>query len=306
MRAWIRLVERHSQAKTGQNSRTAKAAYVKFSLASTHCRAAGRVRRFVELPFFSYVIFANVAPRIGHAILLGDTQTCQLANKMVNMYSLLSRERKHVTVLRGPFRGASLFLIPKQSRRKIFGVYEHVLNDWLEKVLPEVNVVWDVGANDGYFCFGCAHRILQHQGRAAVVAFEPGMMSGECMLEEASSLPMYRQVDFHFVPKLVSSENSHDSVTLQQAYEERPELWDARSLVKVDVEGAELDVLAGAGPLLRSPTQWVVEVHGEHLVDPVFDVFRKAGRDVEAIEPLPHWLLGAEQRTIYTCWVVTS
>jgi len=221
------------------------------------------------------------------------------------MYSLLSAEQESVTVLRGPFRGARLFLIPKQSRRKIFGVYEHVLNGWLQKVLPEVDVVWDVGANDGYFCFGCARRILQHQGRAAVVAFEPGLISGECMLEEASSLPMYRHVDFHFVPKLVSSEKSPDSVTLQQTYEERPELWDARSLVKVDVEGAELDVLAGAGELLRSPTQWVVEVHGKHLLEPVVEVFTKAGRDVEVIEPLPHWLLGAEQRTIHTCWVVT-
>ena len=57
---------------------------------------------------------------------------------------------------RGPFRGACIVINPRDSLRKILGVYEHELNPWLEQALRRVTRVLDVGANDGYFTFGCA------------------------------------------------------------------------------------------------------------------------------------------------------
>ena len=59
-------------------------------------------------------------------------------------------------ILRGPFRGARIVMNPRESLRKIFGLYEHELNAWVEDALQRVTRVLDVGANDGYFSFGCA------------------------------------------------------------------------------------------------------------------------------------------------------
>jgi hypothetical protein len=72
------------------------------------------------------------------------------------------------------------------------------------------------------------------------------------------------------------------------------------------VEGAEVEVLKGATSLLEEPHHWVVEVHGDHLLDPVLDCFAKAKRPVDVRPPQPHWLLGPESRTIKTSWVTTK
>ena len=154
------------------------------------------------------------------------------------MINLFSSDAQRVTIVREPFKGTPLVPVSSYSWRKIFGIYEHVLNKWLESFVPHIEVVWDVGANDGYFCYGCAHRILEHRGQAVVVAFEPGIEHDDCFLLEA-------------------------------------------------------------------PPQWVVEIHGDSLLQPGLQHFAVAGRKTEVIQPQPHWMMGREQRTIRTCWAVT-
>jgi hypothetical protein len=92
---------------------------------------------------------------------------------------------------------------------------------------------------------------------------------------------------------------------LDRAYKERPSLHGKLSLIKVDVEGGEIEVLKGATSLLQEPHHWVVEVHGDHLLEPVLDFFAKAKRVVDVRPLQPHWLLGPESRTIKTSWVTT-
>ena len=48
-------------------------------------------------------------------------------------------------IWRGPFRGASIVMNPRHSMRKIFGLYEHELNAWLEQALRKVTRVLDIG-----------------------------------------------------------------------------------------------------------------------------------------------------------------
>lgn len=73
----------------------------------------------------------------------------------------------------GPFRGARVVLNPHHSFRKILGLYEHELNDWLEAALRRGSRVVDVGANHGYFTFGCA-AAFRHLGKPGeIMAFEP-------------------------------------------------------------------------------------------------------------------------------------
>src|SRR5688500_1754148 len=76
-------------------------------------------------------------------------------------------------VWRGPFRGAHFMINPRVSLRKLFGLYEHELNGWLEQALGRVSRVLDVGANDGYFTFGCAAAFRRRRAAAEIIAFEP-------------------------------------------------------------------------------------------------------------------------------------
>jgi FkbM family methyltransferase len=105
--------------------------------------------------------------------------------------------------------------------------------------------------------------------------------------------------------RFVGAAETESTVTLDQIYGVHSALHDQVSLIKVDVEGAEVEVLQGAKELLRSPHHWVVEVHGEHLLPAVLDCFAQANRMVDLRPLQPHWLLGAESRVIPTIWVTT-
>ncbi|NJK33793.1 MAG: FkbM family methyltransferase [Oscillatoriales cyanobacterium SM2_2_1] len=182
------------------------------------------------------------------------------------------------------------------------------MNVWLTQVLPHTDVVWDVGANDGYFAYGAAQAMHAAGKKGMVIAFEPGLDNPEfaSTLVTPSQWPQYQDSQFTFVPQLVGATCTETTTTLDAAYARYPETHSGRSLVKVDVEGAELEVLAGAQQLLAAPHHWVVEVHGKHLLDPVLNFFRDAHRPVTVRELTPHWLLGREQRTIPTVWVTTE
>ena len=97
------------------------------------------------------------------------------------MRSLLSSAKRilpdraiHLPVLRGPLRGGSFFARPRVSVRKVLGLYEHELNPWLDRALARADLVLDVGANDGYFTFGCAAALRRHSRPVKILAFEPG------------------------------------------------------------------------------------------------------------------------------------
>ena len=146
---------------------------------------------------------------------------------------------------------------PRSSMRKILGLYEHELNSWLNAVLPKVKRIVDVGANDGYFTLGCA------------AAFRRLGIDGEIMGVEPQDQHM---------ETLKASVNGAGRITLVQALVGRDEApgmmtldnvrWtlgaaDARSgaLIKIDVEGAEIDVLAGAGSWMTPGNYFMIEVH---------------------------------------------
>ena len=121
--------------------------------------------------------------------------------------SLLSLPKSHnvpVKIMYGPFKGASLILNPSASKRKILGVYEHILNPWLTQILPEIEVVWDVGANDGYFTYGCAHAIRKFHKSGHIIAFEPGLQQCSTLTEPAK-WPQYQDIKIEFLPNFVGS-----------------------------------------------------------------------------------------------------
>ncbi|MGQ9898362.1 MAG: FkbM family methyltransferase [Acidobacteriota bacterium] len=152
--------------------------------------------------------------------------------------------------------------------------------------------------------------ILGQGRRPHIVAFEPGIGDTPSLAEQLISparlwAVSYAGATFEFLPSYVGAKNDGVTMTLDAALEARPALAGRPALVKVDVEGAEVEVLEGARQLLAAPVQWLVEVHGEHLLEPVLSRLQAAGRTVNVHPLRPHWLFGPEARTIPTCWVTT-
>src|SRR5262245_61465297 len=172
--------------------------------------------------------------------------------RRTNMVGLLQRglpdRARPLRILRGPFRGAVVVMNPRNSLRKVFGLYEHELNAWLEATMMRHARVIDVGANDGYFTFGCAAAYRRFGKVGEIIAFEPEQQQMDKLRDAVKRQPIgANQVTFTLEQKLVGDKIRPDSTTLD-AIRWRSGDPDTRTntLLKIDVEGAELEVLNGA------------------------------------------------------------
>jgi len=179
----------------------------------------------------------------------------------------------------GPARGVLLVLDRRTGLQVELGLYESELSGiYREYVRPE-SVVWDVGAGDG------ATALLYANLGAFVVAWEPDPAALDRFAENLRLNPELAQ-RIELVPDPFAS----------SAEVARPDF------VKVDVEGAELDVLAGT-PDARAI---LVETHSRSLEAQALALLRGRGYEARVIRnaawrrlypeyrPLPHnrWVLG--------------
>jgi len=204
-------------------------------------------------------------------------------------------------ILRGPFRGACVVMNPRNSLRKLFGLYEHELNGWLELALRRVSCVLDVGANDGYFTFGCAAAFRRFGVKGEITGFEP---QGWCIavLRESIAIQGPLDVRFEIVEALVGREVGEGMTTLDAL----PASDRRNTLIKIDVEGAELDVIAGAHTWMNASNLFVVEVHREEYLGQLQRMFSEYGLKLIQVNQCPLPLLGRETREETNCWLVSD
>lgn len=202
-------------------------------------------------------------------------------------------------IWRGPLRGGRAVMNPRNSLRKVFGLYEHELNEWLEQALRLTNRVIDVGANDGYFTFGCAAAFRRLQKKSEIVAFEPEADHFRSLSYSLRTQPR-GMVEFKLVQSFVGANESTDSRTLDSIQGDRQ-----NTLIKIDVEGAEEDVLAGAASWLHSSNYFLIEVHKEHFLESIPRLFKSHGLTLDQIDQRPLKLIGRETRDEQNWWLVS-
>jgi hypothetical protein len=209
-------------------------------------------------------------------------------------------------IWRGPFRGARIVMNPRDSLRKIFGLYEHELNDWLEQALRRVSRVVDVGANDGYFTFGSAAAFRRLGKSGEIIACEP-QERHVAILRESVASQAQTGIRFKIVHALVGRELKPGMITLDSL---RAAVDDPRdkvsTLMKIDVEGAEVDVIAGGRSWLQPSNLFVIEVHQERFLDPLRAIFAEYDLRLVQVDQRPLRLLGRETRDSQNWWLVSD
>jgi hypothetical protein len=112
------------------------------------------------------------------------------------------------------------------------------------------------------------------------------------------------EAPFEIIPKFVGENADENTVALSQiSFDRLPH--EARTLVKIDIEGAELDALRAAGHWLTPKNLFLVEVHADRLIEPIEALARENGIELQQINQQPHWLLGSEHRNIQNSWLVS-
>jgi Methyltransferase FkbM domain len=206
-----------------------------------------------------------------------------------------------MTVWRGPFRGARIVANPRTSLRKVLGLYEHELNAWVAAALPRVGRVIDVGANDGYFSLGGAAVMRRTQRSGEIICFEPQPQHLDQLRRAIDVQPAPRPA-FRLIAAMVGDREAEGMTTLDAL----PVSDRDNTLIKIDVEGAELAVIAGARSWLRPSNLFLIEVHDLAYVEALTRTFAAHGLTLVQIDQRPLPVLGGELRDADNRWLVSQ
>lgn len=202
-------------------------------------------------------------------------------------------------IWRGPFRGARIVMNPRHSLRKAAGLYEHELNAWLDQALRNVSRVIDVGANDGYFSFGCAAAFRRLGVDGSIIGIEGQRQHVEQL---RASVRHERDASIEIIHALAGDSDRDGTITLDSLTTPDRE----RTLIKIDVEGAEEAVIAGARSWLRPGNLFLIEVHRDDIRPRLVSVFAERGLQLRQIDQRPLRWLGREHRDLSNWWLVSE
>ncbi len=190
--------------------------------------------------------------------------------------------------------------------RKVLGLYERELNPTLERILPSVSRVLDVGANDGYFTLGCAAAFRRLGKAGEIIAFEPQQQHVQT-LQRSTRQDIIGATHISIFQTLVGGEVGPGITTLDTV---RWKVGDPNSrdhtLVKIDVEGAEVDVLKGALSWLGPTNYFIIEVHEEPFLESISRLFETRGLRITKVNQRPSRLLGREMRSENNWWLISE
>jgi hypothetical protein len=208
------------------------------------------------------------------------------------------RER---TILAGPARGVRMQLDFSGQTPKYLGMFEWELHDFYRRILPTSDLIFDVGGAEGYtallYAANCPGRVM---------TFEPDPSEVELLRANIDRNAQLRdRVEVR--ETAIGRHNGSAAVTLDSLSEE----IGAPDFIKVDVDGWELDVLAGGRQTLRERhPHLVIETHTKRLEDqcgallvecgyrPIIKHNRQIWKETRGGSSHNRWLLATGSRAI--------
>jgi FkbM family methyltransferase len=212
----------------------------------------------------------------------------------------------HAPIATGLAKGLVIQVDPRFSQAYLQGDYEPWFQALIQDSLRPGATYVDVGAHTGFFVL-CAARLVGTQGQ--IFALEP---------DPANFANLMRNIELNSLSQVealhIAAWSSRTTLSLVRAGKasglsegrvseqavrggDSPESSWATSgvpldevvaevlgLIKIDVEGAEMDVLAGANRLLSAKQSvWAVECHTRSLAESVEKTFQSLGYVVERV-----------------------
>lgn len=231
--------------------------------------------------------------------------------------SLLYRDGRVVIIRRGPAAGYKWRHYQIYQPWMAMGMYEPHVAQFIHDQLKAGDVFYDIGANAGYFTLVAA-KAVGPEGR--VIAFDPVPQNARTIQEQidlnnlgtcckveplaisdrcgvAGFVLTKRNANAHLAefnaphaPDQGGETIEVASMTLDAYVKDHPH----PTLVKMDIEGAEVAALEGAHELLHcpNPPRFLVSTHSNQLEHQVKDILRSAGYSISNMRGFPQMVYG--------------
>lgn len=169
----------------------------------------------------------------------------------------------------GAAAGIEMEIDPATKLQRLLGLDEHEIQDQFVEFSKKSSLYIDVGASDGYY--GLIYKKYNPSGKVVLIEADPKLAP-----EQESNMQKNGLGDkVEYLSLFVASHDDERHITIDKlAAQEKPSAF----FIKIDVEGAELDVLQGAKKaLVAYPAFVLIETHGKQLEDDCVALLQSLG-----------------------------
>lgn len=212
--------------------------------------------------------------------------------------ALVPRGTRARTVRFGLLRGIRLNLDLQSGMQVYTGLAERELAPWWRKLSSGIKVAIDVGASEGTYTL----YMLRKTKAERVVAFEPDATAQSRLLANLRLNGVEHSPRLTLISKFCGEEDTATHAAIDSIAKDCAE----PILVKLDIEGHEMEALAGARALLQKrDVRWIIEAHTRELDERCQALFRSHGYYVQTVPRAAFRVLLPELRpAAHNAWFV--
>jgi hypothetical protein len=210
---------------------------------------------------------------------------------------VVPRGKRRRKILTGAFRGLTMEMELRDQTQLFLGLHEREVYNNLQVLARNIRTAIDVGAAEGEYTLFFLLRAKADR----VVAVEPDADLREVLQRNLNSNPHDRgrvELCEYYVADIDENRRRRlDTIAASLA---------GPCLVKIDVDGGEVDVLRGAQIMLSRPdVRWLIETHSHELERECLKILSVAGHEARVITNAWWRFLVPENRPIdHNRWLV--
>ncbi len=207
---------------------------------------------------------------------------------------LFGNQAKPFTVLFGPLKGTIFNVNPAEKSQRILGLEELEITPAVRRMIFSSAALVDVGASDGeYSVF--AKRL------------NPQIVVVGCDANPDNEITFRKNVILNHLPangiEWISGFIGKDHISLDSITDSLP----SPIILKIDVDGGEVDVLlSGTKILQKADTRVVLEVHSPALEEQSLTLLRGVGFHCQIVDQAWWRKIVPEQRPGWNRWIIAT
>jgi hypothetical protein len=174
------------------------------------------------------------------------------------------------TIRAGLLKGLQMEIDFAHHTQLWLGLDERELCGWFRKLSEGINIAVDVGASAGKYTL----YFLAKTSAKRVFAFEPDHHGLLALRRNIELNGLSFDTRLEVIDRSVGSRDNRDVVSLDSY----AKLVTPSCLVKVDIDGGEVELLRGARQFLSLPdVRWIIETHATHYEEECARILQAAG-----------------------------